>query len=81
MPAADAYIKETLRLAVKFPELYDTGIFQANHGMVLLAQGMLNEAQRVCSEAWRSAKRVNSTDGADQSDHCLQEVRRAQTGA
>lgn len=80
MVAAEVYINEALLLAKQFPELYESGVYQANRGMLLLRQGLLDEAQRVCEAAWRSAKKTKSADGVEQSDHCLKELKRMRIG-
>lgn len=77
---AERYITEALKLAAKFPELYDTGVYQANHGMLLMKQGLLDQARQVCTAAWRSAKRAHSPEGIEQADHCLKELNKLKLG-
>lgn len=74
---AEVYINEALQLAKdEFPDLYDTGVFQANRGMLLMKQGLFDQAKKMCSAAWRSAKRVGSTDGIEQSNYCLETLKK-----
>lgn len=77
---AEQYITEALKLAMKFPELYETGVYQANHGMLLMKQGLLDQARQVCTAAWRSAKRAHSPEGIEQADHCLKELKKLNLG-
>lgn len=76
MVGAEVYINEALELAKQFPDLYESGVFQANHGMLQIKQGLLEQAKRTCSAAWRLAKRSNSDDGLEQADHCLSELKK-----
>lgn len=75
---AEVYITEALELAKKFPDLYESGVFQANRGMLMIKQGLLEQAKRTCSAAWRLAKRANNSDGLEQADHCLNELKKLQ---
>lgn len=67
---------KAIELAKLYPDLYDTGIYQANHGFLLLKKGLLEEARKVCSLAWRTAINVNSKEGVRQSDYCLKQVQK-----
>lgn len=63
-----------IELAKLFPDLYDTGIYQANYGFLLLKKGLLDEAKRVCALAWRTAAHVDSREGIKQAENCLKQV-------
>lgn len=63
-----------IEVAKLFPELYDTGIYQVNYGFLLLKKGLLDEAKRVCSIAWRTATQVDSKEGINQANNCLKQV-------
>lgn len=60
-----------IELAKLYPDLYETGIYQANYGFLLLKKGLLDEAKKVCSLAWRKAMNVDSKEGIKQADYCL----------
>lgn len=58
-----------------FPELYESGVFQANRGLLFIKQGLLEEAKKMCTFAWRSAKNSESDDGIEQADYCLKQLK------
>ncbi|XP_037051738.1 tetratricopeptide repeat protein 19 homolog, mitochondrial [Bradysia coprophila] len=72
---AEVYLTEAMELAKHFPELHDSGIFQANRGLLFIKQGLLDEAKKICTFAWRSAKKVESDDGVQQADYCLKQLK------
>lgn len=73
---AEVYITEALELAKQFPDMYDSGVFQANHGMLMMKQGLLDQAKKTCEFAWRSAKKAKNPDGIEQADYCLSELKK-----
>lgn len=72
---AEVYLTEAIELSKHFPELYDSGVFQANRGLLFIKQGLLDEAKKICTFAWRSAKKSESDDGIQQADYCLKQLR------
>lgn len=56
--------------------MYDSGVFQANHGMLMMKQGMLDQAKKTCEFGWRLAKKAKNPDGIEQADHCLNELKK-----
>lgn len=73
--AAEVYINGAIQSARKYPEMYQTGIYHANLGMLYLKKGMLAEARKNCSQARRMAKESNSDDGIDQADYCIEQIK------
>ncbi len=72
---AEVYLTEAIEISKHFPELYDSGVFQANRGLLFIKQGLLDEARKICISAWRSAKKSESGDGIQQADYCLKELK------
>lgn len=72
---AEVYINEAIELSKQFPELIDSGIFQANQGMIFIRRGLLDQAKKTCSLAWRMAKNAKNEDGMEQADYCLKQLK------
>lgn len=73
--AAEMYINEAIHLARKYPEMYQTGIYHANLGMIYLKKGLLSEARSFCSQARLMAKESKSADGIDQANYCIEQIK------
>ncbi|KAJ6645803.1 Tetratricopeptide repeat protein 19 like, mitochondrial [Pseudolycoriella hygida] len=72
---AEVYLTEAIELSKQFPEIHDSGIFQANRGLLFIKQGLLDEARKVCTFAWKFAKKSESKDGIEQADYCLKQLK------
>lgn len=72
---AEVYLTEAIELSKQFPELFDSGVFQANRGLLFIKQGLFDEAMKICSLAWRTAKKSESEDGVQQADYCLKQLK------
>lgn len=59
------------------PELYESGVYEANRGLVYLKKGLISQAQKSCENALRQAKRSQNPDGIEQSTFCLDEIKAA----
>lgn len=74
MVAAEVYLAEALELVKNFPELESSGIFQANRGILLMKQGLVQQAKTLCSNAWRLATNNQNKNGLDQANYCLKQL-------
>lgn len=70
--------KKHLRKALQYvKEIHDTtqeGILYANLGLVHLREGLLEEARKCCTHAWKTGKRQNNHNAMEQAKYCLQEI-------
>lgn len=73
--AAEMYINEAIQLAKTYPEMFETGIYHANLGLLYLRKGLLPQARSSCSTARRMAKESNSADGIDQANYCIEQIK------
>lgn len=71
------YINDAIKLARSYPEMYQTGIYHANLGMLYLKKGLLPEARKSCSQAQRMAEESNSADGVEQANYCIDQINAA----
>lgn len=71
---AEKYIDEALKLAEFYPTLMNTGIYQANKGLISLKKGLLQEARRQCLEALRKASKSEIREGQEQAKYCLEQI-------
>lgn len=71
------YMDEALKLASPFPELYTSGIYHANKGMIMLQKGLLDQAKKMCEYGNNLAKKSKNADGEAQANYCLGQVNEA----
>ena len=75
--SAEKYLKEAISLATQIPDMTETGVYQANLGLLYLHQGILDQARKFCSTAWHYGKEKNSPDTVAQADFCLDQIKKA----
>lgn len=73
--AAEMYINEAIQLARLHPEMFQTGIYHANLGLLYLRKGLLPQAQSSCAIARRMANESKSVDGIDQANYCIEQIK------
>lgn len=77
--AAEAYIDEALKYAEKYPDLLNTGIYQANKGLICIKKGLIKEAKRQCNEALRTSTKYEIREGQAHAKYCLEQIALATT--
>lgn len=60
-----------------FPDMYESGIYHANKGMIFFRKGLIKQAEQMCIYANKLAKRSNDADGLAQAKYCLDEIEKA----
>lgn len=63
-----------MKLAEDYHDMQDTAVYHANYGMVLIKQGLLEKAKKVCEAALQSAKENSNSDGKEQATYCLEQL-------
>lgn len=58
----------------RYPDLWETGIYHANKGLISLKKGILAEATKMCRHAQELSKNSKSPDGIEQAKYCLDEI-------
>lgn len=71
---AEMYMDEALKMASPFPELYSSGIYHANKGMILMKKGLLDKAKKLCEYGEKLANKSKNADGKAQANYCLGQV-------
>lgn len=79
LTAAEVYLNEAIQMARKYPEMFQTGIYHANLGLLYLRKSLLPQAQSSCSLARRMAKESDSPEGTKQANYCIDQIK-AQMG-
>ncbi|XP_073824708.1 tetratricopeptide repeat domain 19 [Musca autumnalis] len=69
------YILTAIKLAKKAGDSQQEGILLANLGLIQLKQGLLDEAKRQCSEAWRLGKKLKDNSTIKQAEYCLDQLK------
>lgn len=77
MVGAEVYINEALQLAKQFPELYETGIYHANQGLLYMKKGLMEEAKKACRMALRKAIKSDNEDGKQNAKYCIDQLKDA----
>lgn len=77
LETAEKYINEALTSASMHSGMLESGIYQANKGMILLKKGLIKPATYECQQAMKLAKKSQNLDGEQQADYCLKEIAKA----
>lgn len=56
LDGAERFLKEALNMSEKLEDKSHVGVVQANLGLIFLERGLLKEAHKQCTEAWRIGK-------------------------
>lgn len=72
---ARQHILAALEFAKNIHDTTQEGILYANLGLINLREGMLDEALKCCSYAWKTGKKQNNHDAVEQAEYCLQEIK------
>lgn len=76
LESADKYVSEALSCAALYPDLIESGIYQANYGLILLKRGLIKQATNECEEAEKLARRQKNSSGKEQADYCIQQIKK-----
>lgn len=72
---AISYLAEALKLAKETKDYQQQGVLQSNLGLVYIRQGLLDEAKKLCTQAWRLGRSKNDSATVDQAEYCLNEIK------
>lgn len=64
-----------MKLAENYHDMQDTAVYQANYGIVLIKEGLLEKAKKVCEKALQSARENKNSDGKEQATYCLEQLK------
>lgn len=77
---AEKYINEAIMLGSVFPEMYESGVYHANKGMIFLRKNLVDQASSMCKYAEKMANRSKDPDGHAQAKYCLEQIEEALKG-
>lgn len=74
---AEKYINLAIAFARNYPELYESGIYHANQGLLYLRRGLEAQARKACSYALQRAEGSKHPEGVEQAKYCLEQIKLA----
>lgn len=74
LEAAEKYMDEAMERAKNYPELLNTGVYQANKGLICIKKGLIAEATQQCNDALRAARKYEIREGQEHAKYCLEQI-------
>ncbi|XP_075154063.1 tetratricopeptide repeat domain 19 [Haematobia irritans] len=72
---AISYIEEALKIVKKTEDGQQEGVLQSNLGLIYLQQGLVDEAKKLCTQAWRLGQSKKDESTIQQAEYCLNEIK------
>lgn len=68
------YLERAFELAKEIRGFTELAVLQATQGMLLLRQGLLEEAKSACKLAWSTALNDDNEEAKKQASYCLEVI-------
>lgn len=71
---AKKYLLQALQSVKELKDEAQECVLYANLGLIHLREGLLEQAHKCCTYAWKVGKKQNNNEAIEQAEYCLKEI-------